>query len=472
MAKPTAPRPGNQPLPAVHALGHPSSPPPRTAWTASARAQVAHGHLTPRATGPRVTGHDVADGIHAGAPANGTAPAAPAAPDAPVVVPGGATSLAVSWTPPATDAAHGAATAYTLRYSLAGASVWTEMTAVSSIYTLGGLAASTAYDVQVQASNANGTGGWSGSTTRTTASLAPNAPAAPSVTSSGTSALSVSWAAPAADAAHGAATGYSLRHSLSGAGNWTIVPGVSSPYTLSGLAAAAAYDVQVQAANATGASAWSATGSAATAATAPNAPAIASVVAPPDGTVSKLTVAWSTPSPDASHSVATGFDLRHGPAGSGTWTTITGVTSPFTITGLAGATSFDVQVRATNTGGGPSAWSPAATGQTWGATVVQGPWIIASTQTHGTGVAPNGGAQLFAVAAPTAVTGAAFAWSASSTAIPTSGLFAGGYDNLPNGWGQWLGAPATAGTWYFWMLAQGAGGATIGALVYGPITVN
>jgi hypothetical protein len=77
-----------------------------------------------------------------------------------------------------------------------------------------------------------------------------------------------------------------------------------------------------------------------------------------------------------------------------------------------------------------------------------------------------------ATPAPTAVTGAAFAWSTSQTVLPTTGLIAANSDGQTNGWGQWFNTPATAGTFNLWMLAQGAGGVTTGALVTSAIVVS
>jgi hypothetical protein len=77
-----------------------------------------------------------------------------------------------------------------------------------------------------------------------------------------------------------------------------------------------------------------------------------------------------------------------------------------------------------------------------------------------------------AAAAPTAVTGAAFFWSASASTVPTGGLIAAASDGQTNGWAQYFNAPATAGTFYLWMLPQGAGGTTTGALVTSAITVS
>jgi hypothetical protein len=202
---------------------------------------------------------------------------------------------------------------------------------------------------------------------------------------------------------------------------------------------------------------------------APNAPAISSVIAPPDGTASKLVAAWTAPGVDPNHGAAIGYNLRYSAHGANTWTTVTGVTSPYTVTGLGGGASIDVQVQATNPAPGP--WSGTMTATSWGATVAPGAWQPAAAQTHNAGVAPNGGVQMFATAAPTAVTGAAFAWSTSNSVVPTSGLIAAGSDGQNNGWGQYFNAPATAGTYYLWSIAQGAGG-TIGALVSGAIAVT
>src|SRR5581483_11058137 len=199
---------------------------------------------------------------------------------------------------------------------------------------------------------------------------------------------------------------------------------------------------------------------------------ISSVTAPADGTNSKLAVTWTASATDSTHDAATGYNLRYGPHGAGTWTTVTGVASPYTITGLAGATAIDVEVQGTNAAASAGAWSAAVTGTSWGATVAPGSWTAATTQVHNSSVAPNGGANMTAAPAPTAVTAASMAWSASATTVPTTSLIAATANGQTNGWGQWFNAPATAGTYYLWLLAQGAGNNTIGALVSSAITVS
>jgi len=97
--------------------------------------------------------------------------------------------------------------------------------------------------------------------------------------------------------------------------------------------------------------------------------------------------------------------------------------------------------------------------------------VAAAAQVHGASVAPNGGVQITVTAAPTAVTGANFAWSASASTVPTTGLIGTTGDGQTNGWGQYFNAPAAAGTFYLWMLALGADGTT-GALVTSAIIVS
>jgi hypothetical protein len=397
------------------------------------------------------------------------------APGAPSLASGPGLGLTVTWAAPATDGTHSAATGFNLQSSPSGAATWTTVSGATSPYVLAGLAANAAIDVQLQSSNTAGTSTWSATSTLTTAIVAPNAPGTVSLAQAGGSDLTVIWTAPTVDSTHGAATGSNLRSSPSGAGTWTTVSGVTSPYDLSGLASGAAIDVQLQSANAAGASAWSATSTLTTAAAgtyAPNAPAITSVAPPPDGTTTKLTVTWTASAIDSTHGAATGYNLRSSPTGAGTWTTVSGVTSPYTLTGMAAATAIDVEIQATNAAVSQGAWSTVTTGKTWGATVVPGGWTAAAAQVHNTSVAPNGGVQMTATAAPTAVTGAAFFWSASPTTLPLSGLIAAAGDGQTNGWAQYLNAPATAGTFYLWMLAQGAGGVTTGALVTSAITVS
>lgn len=87
----------------------------------------------------------------------------------------------------------------------------------------------------------------------------------------------------------------------------------------------------------------------------PDAPAAPTLTAG----ATQLGVAFTAPGYDGG-SVITSYDYRRSVAGAGVWTTVTGVTSPFTITGLSNGTSYDVQVRAVNAVGN-GAWSASST---------------------------------------------------------------------------------------------------------------
>jgi hypothetical protein len=142
----------------------------------------------------------------------------------------------------------------------------------------------------------------------TQTTLLPNTPQAASLAPGSGSDLTVTWTPPAVDSSHSAATAFDLQSSPSGANTWTTVSNVTSPYDLSGLAAGAAIDVQIQSANSAGTSAWSATSTltTASASSALNTPSITSVAPPPDGTNTKLTVTWTAPATDSTHGAATG----------------------------------------------------------------------------------------------------------------------------------------------------------------------
>ena len=104
---------------------------------------------------------------------------APGKPDAPAVSAASVTSLSVNWSAPAN--AGPAITDYDYRHrTTSPEGTWTEVTGTTITTlsaTIGSLAENTSYDVQVRATNAEGTGAWSDSGSGTT-----DANAAPSFT--------------------------------------------------------------------------------------------------------------------------------------------------------------------------------------------------------------------------------------------------------------------------------------------------
>ena len=215
----------------------------------------------------------------------------PAAPSTPTVAVVGAGGLLVNWT--AADGYGLPITDYDVRYYAGSTNPtddddWIEPGETGGHDHVGdgisakltGLAANTAYQVQVRAANLYGEGPWSASGTATTGATAPAAPAQPTVAAVSGSAgsLSVNWTAP--DTGGSAITDYDLRYYAGSAdptdpADWveehesTGLPAAdtattATSWTVAGLAPSTDYRVQVRAGNAAGEGPWSASGTATT----------------------------------------------------------------------------------------------------------------------------------------------------------------------------------------------------------------
>src|ERR1700733_6336109 len=79
-----------------------------------------------------------------------------------------------------------------------------------------------------------------------------------------------------------------------------------------------------------------------------NTPAAASLTQAPGGA---LNVTWTAPATDATHNAATGFNLQSSPSGANTWTTVSGVTSPYLLSGQPAGSEIDVQIQSANAAG-------------------------------------------------------------------------------------------------------------------------
>ena len=249
-------------------------------------------------------------------------------------------SARVSWT----AVAH--ATSYDLRYKKQVDATWTTKTGLTgSARGLNNLDSGTGYEVQLR-SMASGykTGAWSASTDFTTEypPLSAPTPTVGSITANG---ASVSWTAVTN------ATSYDLRFRKQGY-SWTTRQGVTSPYSLSGLNANVDYEVQLRSmatdyANGT----WSASTDFTTlkhAALSAPTPSVGSI------TASGASVSWSAVAN------ATSYDLRFKKQADSTWTTRTGVTSSYSLSGLDAGTAYEVQLRSMAGGYEDGAWSSSA----------------------------------------------------------------------------------------------------------------
>ena len=279
----------------------------------------------------------------------------PDAPDAPTLAPGNA-QLSVSWTAPANNGS--AITDYDVRYKAKTVNTWTShaFTGAGTSTTISsGIANGTEYEVQVRATNGNGTGEWSPSATLKAG--VPAAPAAPTL-AAGNAQLSVSWTAPANNGS--AITDYDVQYKATTANTWTshAFTGTSTSTTISsGVTNGTEYEVQVRATNGNGTGEWSPSATLkAGVPAAPAAPALASGNA-------QLDVSWTAPASNGGSAV-TDYDVQYSSDGGTTWTewnaSNTSTTTSATITTLTNGTSYQVQVRAGNANGdGP--WSPSAT---------------------------------------------------------------------------------------------------------------
>ena len=128
----------------------------------------------------------------------------------------------MAWTEPFDGGS--AITGYGVRYKRSSDSVWTSWphTGTGRMATITGLEqGGLSYDVQVQATNIQGSSLWSVNRTGLTPNQAPYAPAAPTLIGAAGS-LAVSWAAPYNGGS--AITDYDVRYKKSTATTWTSWP--------------------------------------------------------------------------------------------------------------------------------------------------------------------------------------------------------------------------------------------------------
>ena len=297
---------------------------------------------------------------------------APGKPDAPTVAAASVTSLTVTWSAPAN--AGPAITDYDVQYRAGTSGDWSDgnHTGATTTATLTGLAENTSHQVQVRATNAEGTGSWSDSGTGAT-----DANAAPAFSSSATfDAAENQTAAGTVLAADGDTgddvTGYAITGgadqaffsigATSGALTFDAAPNFEAP---SDANTDNDYLVTVEATSGTGARVKTATQTITVTVTdvageAPGKPAAPTVAA---ASVTSLTVSWSAPANGGP--AITDYDVQYRAGTSGDWSdgNHTGATTTATLTGLAENTSHQVQVRATNAEGTGS-WSDSGTGTT------------------------------------------------------------------------------------------------------------
>ena len=307
---------------------------------------------------------------------------APSAPSAPSVMAANATptQLSVTWSAPANTGP--AITDYDVQYRAGTSGGFTSHahTGTTRTATITGLTPNTAYQVQVRATNDEGTGDWSASGTATTAANDPP------VFSSSTTAFNVAenstavTTATATDSDSGDAVTYAIsgadsaKFSINTSGEVTFAsaPDFENPTDVLSTAPANAagnneYIVIVTASSGANARALSESKTLIVTVTndtneVPSAPTSLSVTAA-DTTPTELSVSWTAPTNTGKPAI-TGYAVQYRAGTSGSFTSHphTGTTTEATITGLTQGTAYQVQVSATNADGtGASATESATT---------------------------------------------------------------------------------------------------------------
>ncbi len=246
-------------------------------------------------------------------------------------------------------------------------SVFAESNSTDTAAVITGLVNGTSYDVRVAATNVRGRGPDTAST-GTPVGTVPGAPRHVAARP-GHESLEITWSVPASTGGYGAATlTYTVEFKESGStDDWsdTGVTVTGTAAEITGLTNDTAYQVRVGASNAAG------TGTQYGTVTATPAKSFKPRDVVVTGGGRSLVVTWSAPAAPAGE--ITTYDIRYRQDGTDTWTTVSSVTSPHTISSLMANTSYDVQVGTNDTSANPTVWSDtvtrstrAAPGRPWG----------------------------------------------------------------------------------------------------------
>ena len=291
----------------------------------------------------------------------------PDAPGAPTVAATSntTTSLDVSWSAPDT-AGRPAISDYDVQYRKSGDTAWTDHahTGTSTTTTIGSLDSGTTYQVQVRATNAEGTSGWSATGTGSTDNSAPafaSDTTTRSVAENTASGANVGSAVTATDA-----DGDTLTYTLGGtdAASFSIVGASGQIQTSAALdyEQKTSYSVTVSVADGEGGTDTIGVTISVTDVNEKPATPGAPTVTATSNTTTSLDVSWTAPGLNGGPAL-TGYEVRYRISGSWIGWTHSGTGTSATITGLTASTTYDVQVRALN-GETPSDWSSTGTGST------------------------------------------------------------------------------------------------------------
>lgn len=274
-------------------------------------------------------------------------------------------SLSVAFTAGAT----GGSVITSYQYSINGGSTWTTASGTSSPIVISSLTNGTQYQVALRAVNVVG----NGNTSNILASTPRTVPNAPSITSITAGANQGSVAFTLSGNGGSAVTDYEYRVNAGSWSGWVSAGTTTSPLTVANLVNGTAYDVQIRAVNIAGAGSGSSSSSV-TPFSSPGAPTITGVAAGRG----QITVSFAAGVTGGSAITNYQYSIDGGT----TWVALSpaSTTSPFTITGLADSTTYNIQLKAVNVAGAGAA-SSAVAATTWG--VPAAPTIVSSTARDG-----------------------------------------------------------------------------------------
>ena len=225
---------------------------------------------------------------------------------------------------------------YNVQYRINGTTTWSTVSVTSATANLSGLTASTQYEFQVQTVCSGGSSAFSASGVFSTTAFSCGVPVATSFTATGISSSSatVNWSVVSG------ATGYKIQFRVNGSGSaWSFLSVTINAATLTGLSSSTIYEFQVLTQCTGGTSAYSTSGTFTTAASACGITNIAMFSAT-NVTASSATVGWAAVTGATSYNVQ--CRVR---ATAGAWSTINSTTLTASLTGLLAATQYEFQVQ-------------------------------------------------------------------------------------------------------------------------------
>ncbi|WP_426574026.1 fibronectin type III domain-containing protein [Aquihabitans sp. McL0605] len=313
-----------------------------------------------------------------GSTSSASAPVTPRAlPGAPTGVTGtaGNTTVALSWTAPASDGGS-PITGYTVTPSIGGtAQAPISFGSTATTQTITGLTNGTAYTFKVAALNAAGTGSTSTASAAITPRTVPGAPTGVTGTAGNTT-VSLSWTAPASDGGS-PITGYTVTPYVGPAAQTPVTfSSTATTQTITGLTNGTAYTFKVAAANVAGTGVDSSTSAAITPLAVPGAPTF--VTGTPGSTT--VSLSWTAPASDGGSPI-TGYTVTPyiGIVAQSPVAFLSTATAQ-TITGLTNGTAYTFKVQAVNAAG---------TGTASTASAAITPRTVPGTPTAVTGTAGN-----------------------------------------------------------------------------------